>query len=401
MRDSKPFDDPDGAPGSSQLATLGLVHDLNQHLSVVLGRTQLLLDLDPDPQARRHLELIMVAAGDAAARVRSLLDAGRSTAAACAAPIATVPLRDIVNTCLELTGDRRRRLESAGDVAYTIRNTIAEEHLVAVPPSQLRDVLNNVLINACEAMPGGGELALSSHRQGPDSLVLTVTDRGAGMDEATVSRVFEVGFSAHKEQGHGIGLAISRQLLAGFGGTIELRSQQNVGTTVVVTLPAATDTGDPRADTPLPATEPGQRTGQTADAAAGRSLRIMVVDDEQPVRDMLQDFLVADGHRPLVGHNAKQALAAFATHSFDVLITDLSLPGRSGLALARRVRTLDDRIAIVLISGWGTESTIAEIDPAIVDLTTHKPVDLVRLRDVLSRVASGRSLRSLRNGGGS
>jgi DNA-binding response OmpR family regulator len=112
-----------------------------------------------------------------------------------------------------------------------------------------------------------------------------------------------------------------------------------------------------------------------------------VVDDEAPVREMLGDLLTSEGHEATIVDGAEPALVAAAAGRYHAALVDLSLPGRGGSDLARDLRSEDPALAVIVITGWGRERELAELDPAVVDLTATKPMDLPQLRRLLEHAA--------------
>jgi CheY-like chemotaxis protein len=238
----------------------------------------------------------------------------------------------------------------------------------------LREVLSNLLVNALEVMPAGGNIRLDAMAD-PARVRVTVADDGPGLDNETARRIFEPGFTSREGDFRGIGLAGSRQLLKCFDGRLELATGHEPGAAFVLDLPLA----------PPPPSGPAEPAAPTAAGTAVQD--VLVVDDESGVREMLTDVLTTLGCRVTAARNAAEGLEAFGTGDFDLALLDQSLPGRSGLDLAGDLRERDPHLVVVLVSGWGQEEVLAGADPAVVDLTADKPLPWERIREILAQAA--------------
>ncbi len=363
------------------LRGLGLAHDVNQLLGTVLGRAQLLRESHADPETRRQLDLIITAARDSAELLNELLDESASTADGKPG----TRLAEVVADCLELTRGRWETEAAQRGVRYEMSAEVPDDQVVRAPAAAVRRVLVNLLVNALEAMPAGGRVLLRGEEV-ETCVRLFVRDEGPGLDEVTCAQLFTPGFSAGKPRGRGLGLASCRQILAGLGGTISVTSEVGRGTTFEVVLPrgeaAAPSATDPA--TPLPVQAPGAQ-------------RILVVDNEPRIRDLLAEVLADDGHQVVSLTSGPEALDRHRTGRWDVVVLDLSLPGISGLEVARTLRERDPVVGIVAISGWGREilgETLGQAsEDGVVDLVAAKPLDIQKIRELVSRAAAAASRR--------
>lgn len=361
---------------------LGVAHDLNGLLGAILGRAESLRHAS-DGDSTRELGIIESAARDAAAIVGRVLDfaAGRPPQ-----PPVAVPLAAAVRDCLEFTrlrweADARRR-----GVAYQLALDLPEDLVIEAQPAAVREVITNLIVNALEAMPEGGTLSVRA-RHHERQAHLFVQDTGVGMTKAQIDGLFDVGRGSEKPGGHGIGLATCQSLLEGMGGSIRVASEPNVGTTCEVVMPL-------RAATPSAPT--AAEMSPAALSPAG--MRVLVVDNEPRVAELLADVLVSDGQQVMLAFSGEEALGRFEPGGFDVIFCDLSLPGMSGLEVARAVRTLDPVVATILVTGWGGEGELAGTAGAAIDLTALKPLDVAAIRSLAAEGARIASARRAGNG---
>src|SRR5947208_4638888 len=209
-----------------------------------------------------------------------------------------------------------------------------------------------MVFNAVDAMPTGGQLSLSTREVG-ESVVISVGDTGLGMDPEVRSRIFDPFFTTKGKAGLGLGLAVSFGIIRRHSGNIEVESQYGRGTEFRITLPLAklaekSVRAVEVAAPPLPA--PDQNV---CSPLAERQTRLLVVDDEDFVRDLLRDILEGEHCDVCLAESGSEALSLFREVKFDAVFTDVGMPGMSGWELAREIRQLDTQIPIAVITGWG------------------------------------------------
>lgn len=339
-----------------------LAHDLNQLLWAIQGRARVLA---ADLQSREP--------GGAAA-ARAIAEDATAAAAMLAGEDATSA--DPVGVARAAWRQARDQVAARGhDPENWSCDGPAAAPPVAAPPLVLRRILGNLFGNALEAMPGGGAVSWEFAREG-DRVRIAVQDTGPGVATAVAGRLFEVGATADKAGGRGLGLAGSRALARGLGGELVHRPGTQ-GARFELTLPLApTAPGD--------AAEPASSPTVPAPAVP---LRILVADDEAPVREMLATLLASEGHEAALAADHDAALALWSPGRYHAALIDLSLPGRDGAELARSLRAREPALALVVITGWGRERELADLDPGLVDLVATKPIDLPRLRELLHDAA--------------
>jgi signal transduction histidine kinase len=362
---------------------LGVAHDLNGLLGAILGRAELLRQT-ADAESARELGVIESAARDAVAIVGRVLDfaAGRPSQ-----PPVAVPLAAAVRDCLEFTRSRWEADARRRGVAYHLALDLPEDLAIAAQPAAVREVITNLIVNALEAMPEGGTLFVRARHEERQAHLI-VQDTGVGMTRTQIGGLFDISRGSEKPGGHGIGLATCLALLEGMGGSIRVESELDVGTTCEVVMPLRAAT--------LPATLPATAGAVVSPAAPfSAGLRVLVVDNEPRVAELLADVLVADDRQVMVAFSGEEALSKFEPGGFDVIFCDLSLPGMSGLEVARAARALDPVVATILVTGWGGEGELAGTAGAAVDLTALKPLDVAAIRSLAAegaRIASARRI---------
>lgn len=358
----------------ARLRVAGVAHDVNQMLAVIRGRAELLLRRLPGEQA--DLQAIALAARDASAMLERLGGDSVTPGDADAASSPRQALDDAALLVLPPAGAWADGSSARGDGAWILDNRLEAALAVRVPASVLREVLVNLLRNALRAMPDGGRVVADA-QAGDDGVQVRLADDGPGIAPAVAQRLFEAGATTSPGDGHGIGLASCRQLLAAYGATLELGAGEGRGAAFVIGAARAAASAVVAAAVAGPI------------AAAGTvlaSLPVVVIDDEAAMRSMLQDVLGELGCRVCCHRDGAAALADARTAAAAVALVDRRLPGEDGLEVAARLRERDHRLVIVLMSGWDRDELPAP--GGLVDFTVRKPLGLDNLQDLLSRAAT-------------
>jgi signal transduction histidine kinase/CheY-like chemotaxis protein len=345
----------------------GAAHHLNNLLAVVAGRAQLLLRMGGDPALERSLKIVERAALDGAEVVRRMLQFSRARAGGKAAP---VDLNRIAAEALEFT--RVRWHDEAQSQGRLIETALEAGPIppVASQPTELREVVVNLILNAVDALPEGGRIVLTTWKEGP-GVFLSVADNGTGMSPEVKARVFEPFFTTKGVRSTGLGLSVNHGIIQRHGGEISIESEEGKGTTVTLRLPAL-EREEPASE--APPKEPA------------RSARILVIDDEPEVRELLVEYLTAEGHSVTSAADGWQGIAKIEEETFDLVFTDLGMPGMTGWQVAEVVKSRFPGMPVVLITGWA--DTLEPGEESRVDGILAKPFQIDGLRDLLSRLLS-------------
>ena len=344
-----------------QLAA-GVAHDFNNSLMAILGRTQLLLRIITDEKQRRSLSVIETAALDAGETVRRIQTFARR---APRSQVSSVSVAKLINDAIQLTRTRWKDEARAEGRHYDMNFTSAIKEgsdNVAANPAEVRQVLVNIIINSLDAMPSGGSIEILVST-GDEFIVIEIADTGEGIPPALLDRVFEPFFTTKGPQGSGLGLAVSYGVIQRHGGTIEVASKLGQGTILTLRLPQAIAAP---AVTPMP---PRRR-------AHLPTHRILVVDDEDAVREVLVELLKDLRQEVVDVPSAAAALDALANATFDLMITDLSMPDTDGLTLAAEARHRAPDMLIALATGYDQTIPAGTPDPALIDTVFNKPFQL-------------------------
>lgn len=352
----------------------GVAHNFNNLLAAILGHTQLLKRTFENSPAADRLEIIERAAMDGAAMVRRINSFSLQQIDERFEPL---DVNQLVRDSLEITRTRWEDDARARGITYTIDFRASEMPAVLGLASELREVFVNIIINAVDAMaPQGGRLFINTGSN-PGGVFARFSDEGHGMTAEVKARVFEPFFTTKGVGGTGLGLSASYAIVERHGGRIEVESERGQGSAFTIWL-AVTNPDGPRS------TEQCSRPST--------SLKLLVVDDDEPVRQALAELLEAHGHSVTPAESGSSALAALNTESscYAAAFIDLAMPEMDGLAVARAVRALRKaQVKVLLITGYADAAVLSEEEKTLVDAIIPKPFQeetiLTALEGVLSR----------------
>lgn len=362
----------------------GVSHEFNNILAIILGKIQLMTARAGDEGVRESLGQVEEAAWRAADIVRRL-QAFASTRLD--DPGAVTDLNTLVQDAVTLTrGLWKDEAETRG-ARIEVATDLEDAPAVAGSTAELREAVINLVLNAIDAMPRGGRLGLST-RARDQGVELAVSDSGEGMPDEVRRRAFDPFFSTRSPQRTGLGLSVVHGIVARHRGRIDVTSEEGRGTTVRLWFPGA-PSGAAAAAEPTTAA-PGRE--ERALEANGAPASVLVLEDEEQIRETLVDALGQAGYRVESAADGLGGLARFQREAFDVVLADLSLPERSGLEVARDIKRLRPGTPVVLVTGWGHLLDPARLRDSGVALTLMKPF---HLEQVLAVVAEALRLRRL------
>jgi signal transduction histidine kinase len=350
----------------------GIAHDFNNALVPILGFCEL-LQLSPNifndrKKCLGYLDTIQTAAKDAAnivARLREFYRANKADE-----EFVAVSLQHLVKQAVNLTQPKWKDQAQANGVTVQLRTDLAEVPHIRGEESALREVLTNLIFNAVDAMPNGGTICIRTRRAG-ECGILEVADSGTGMTEELRQRCLEPYFSTKGERGTGLGLSMVFGIVQRHGGTIDLQSEVGCGTTFSISLPLF---------------EEEFAKAESAKTSAIRPLRVLVVDDEAPVRELLTAALTQDGHQVEVANQGVDGLRRFMHGKFDLVLTDKAMPGMSGDQMADAIKQIAPKTPIILLTGFGHFLDKEQLPS--VDVLAAKPIGVIALRDAIARALS-------------
>ncbi len=348
----------------------GIAHDFNNLLQAILANVQLLgLELGPEgPQGEAVRELAETVRRGSSLTRQLLLFARRG-----------IPRYDAADLNAVVRGSEmllRRLLRENVE----LRVHPAPEPLpVGVDRGQIEQVIMNLAVNAADAMPEGGRIDVTLGAGPAGEPWFEVADTGVGMPEAMFEQIFEPFFTTKSaERGTGLGLAVVHGIVTQHGGRVEVASTVGTGTTFRVTLPRGTA-----------AVAEGERGAAADPVPRGHGERLLVVEDNDTVRTWLARALAHLGFDVTAVASGEEAAHLQAEPAFDLLLTDVMLPGSPGPKVAEELRGRWPGLAVILISGYAEDEVLREQAGSGSIRFLQKPVELAALvREVNSALLS-------------
>lgn len=364
----------------------GIAHDFNNLLVGILGNISLAkLSIKPDDSIIEYLDSAETASRRARDLTQQLLTFSKG-----GSPIkgeVRVPhlLRDSVKFILR---------DSSIKARFKINKDL---HNVSADESQLNQVINNLVLNACEAMPNGGTIKISAENETISadnrSLIpngdqwkpiegeyvrIRIADSGIGMTEEIMEKIFDPYFTT-KNRGSGLGLSSVFSIVKSHDGILYVKSKPAKGTTFTILLPA------------IVAPEKKQKVVSVKDAKLLEHARILIMDDESLVRNVLSGFLRSFKCTATTSEHGEEAVKtyqkAMKKNPFDIVILDLSIPGKmGGIETARELLNIDPHVKLIVSSGYSDDDAIANYKKYGFTATLRKPYTVEELKHTLEKV---------------
>ncbi len=359
----------------------GIAHDINNAISPMALHTQSLLETGSNlsPRIRSYLEIVHRVTDDVTATVARMREFYRERDPQMT--LEPVDLNQLAHQVIDLTRARWGDMPQRAGVTIEMRTDLA----VSLPPaksiaSEIREALTNLIFNAVDAMPQGGQLTVrtgmaSGGRDGR-RVQIEVIDTGIGMDDDTRRRCLEPFYTTKGERGTGLGLAMVYGAVQRLDGDLDIDSELGKGTSFRLILPAAEEMAAAAAPVAAPLSLP--------------PLRILIIDDDPVILDSMRLVLELDGHTVTAANDGRAGVETFKTahesgEAFAVVVTDLGMPYMDGHEVARAIKTMSVNTPVILLTGWGRRMSGGEHDiPANVDRTLDKPPKLSELREALA-----------------
>ncbi len=354
----------------------GIAHDFNNILTAILGNINL---ARAKAAGRAEVDEPLEQAEKACARARALTNQLLTFAKGGAPILAASSLKEVVE-------------ESAGFVLrgsnIGCRFRFPDDlWLVRMDPDQISQVIQNIVLNARQAMPTGGNIEISArnmagvspmpHLRPGNYVELTIRDDGPGIPPEIQEQIFDPFFTT-KEMGSGLGLAICHSIVGKHDGGITFSSRPGQGTSFTIYLPAAKDGG-----------------GEKRDVSVAKGLHVLIMDDEEMVREIGMRMLESLGHRTEGACNGEEAMELFEkarSHGdpFDLVLLDLTVPGGpGGLETLAMLRKVDSHVRAVVLSGYSDDPVMAGFERYGFQAALAKPYRLADLQEAIARAMVG------------
>ncbi len=332
-----------------------------QHSELILRAPAMMANPE---KVTEHLQLIVAAADGARKGLRKPRevpeDAAREEAPAPATPFETVALDALVERvivlCSPKAGDQARA--AASKVTFVRQADKGVE--IQGDPVQLREMLTHLVRNSMAAIPRRGTITVGAQQMGSEA-ILFVQDDGLGVTDAVRQRLLDPTAAVDRADGWPSGYAVIHEVVARHRGRLEIESRKGIGTTVRVIFPSA-----------------------KSSTASARKRRVLVVDDDAMVREVISTYLTEDGYTVELAVNGKDGLDKFTAGQFDIVLTDRSMPEMEGDELAREIKKKNPDVPVILLTGFGDIMAVTGEKPAGVDVVMSKPFTMAGLQNTLA-----------------
>jgi signal transduction histidine kinase/FixJ family two-component response regulator len=356
--------------------SFGVAHNVNNTLTGILGRAQLLLRTKDAEKITTGIEMIIKSAEDGAHIIRRIQDFARKQPSR---KFQLVSVAGLMKDVCEMSRPRWEARVSGPPIRVAL---VADcTAFVMGDAVELREVLVNMIYNAIDAMPSGGEIRLSS-QETSGRVILAIADSGTGMTPEVKSRLFDPFFTTKGKGGTGMGMAVSFGIIRRHNGSIDVESEPGRGTTFRISLPLAAEVIASAAADLAKAQTPSEYD----------KLRVLVVDDEIAVREVLREALEAEGCEVVVAESGERALVLYdeKAGSIDMVFTDIGMPEMSGWELASEIRKRSGTVPLAIVSGWADAISCDARQAIKADWVVSKPFDIATIAGIANEVAARR-----------
>jgi signal transduction histidine kinase len=349
----------------------GIAHDFNNALAPIVGFSELLLHPSPTVQrkSQEYLQLIHTAATDGAEVVRRLREFYRYRDEHDV--FAPVALNELIRQVIALTKPRWRDQALGRGCHIELVTEFKRIPPVTGSEAELREMLINVIFNAVDAIERDGTITCRTFRRG-SSVIVQINDTGVGMAEDVRLRCFEPFFSTKADHGTGLGMAMVFGIVRRHEGEIEVESSPGLGTTISISL--------------LPHEEIKGTASAAGAPQTSRPARILVVDDEPSVREVLQACFQEDGHFVGLAADGQEGLERFMSGQWDIVVTDRAMPRLNGDQLAAEIKKIRPDVPVILVTGFADVMHDVGDHPPEIDMILAKPFTRNALRQAVGQV---------------
>lgn len=347
--------------------TLGVAHDFNNTLSAILGRSQLLRQKLNDRAALEPgLRIIEKAALDATETVKRIQHFSKAAGKTEFSPIS---MGEIINDVVEITRPKWQDQSQKDSANITVFVRSGKVPPIMGNASDLREALANLMINSVEAMPDGGNIRIKVFQEA-DNVCMAISDTGTGMPKKVLNKALEPFFTTKGMDNSGLGLGIVRGIIESHNGEIKIDSVASRGTTVTIKLPVTNNTAEKKAPVDIPTKAP--------------TANILVIDDEAMIRELFHEILSREGHKVTVASGSSDGLKAFDNGDYDIVYTDLGMPGVSGWEVAAEIKKRMPDTVVAMTTGWEIEMEDEKIKESGIDFVVSKPFQIDQLKESVS-----------------
>ncbi len=353
--------------------TAGISHEFNNMLAIISGSIQLLqMESKDNHRLMDSLHIIKEAIDDGTSitsRMREFTHPGTSNE-----DFEPADINTIIEQSVKFIKPRWKNMAQSKGLDYTVdMEGMKSVSSILCNPRDVGDVFINLINNALDAMPDGGSLSFRTWSN-DDTVFASITDTGKGMVEGVKKDIFDPFFTTRRPEGTGLGLSVSYAKIVRHGGKIEVDSKVGVGSTFTLQFPATN-----KRENLIAVPDTKQETIE-------KSLNILVVDDEDEMRNILHEFLSKKGHNVETVDNGADAIDMVEGEGFDLVLSDLSMPHVNGYGVVKACNKLGKRPKTCIMTGWNEELDLVADEGFNADFILRKPFKFSELAILINEL---------------
>jgi CheY-like chemotaxis protein/anti-sigma regulatory factor (Ser/Thr protein kinase) len=287
----------------------------------------------------------------------------------------TVDINEIIENSIDFTKVKWKDNAESKGIKIAIQKGFSTLPTTTGSATELREVFTNIINNAVDAMPQGGAVKIKTYME-DNHILIKIEDTGVGISKAIRDRVFDPFFTTKGPQSSGLGMSVSYGIIDRHRGIMAINSAEGEGTTFTIKLPISEKAVKEEKEEPV--------------LNEQKKARILVVEDEETVSDLLSAILTEGGHEVETASDGSKGIQLFQKKEFDLVFTDLGMPGMSGWQVAEKIKSINKTVPVALITGWNVEQKESEMRERGVDLIAYKPFEV---KQVFKLVQEGMILK--------
>ncbi|MFC1541788.1 PAS domain S-box protein [Candidatus Latescibacterota bacterium] len=351
----------------------GVLHNINNVLAIILGYIEISsrkkYKYKQCEVCLNILDKIKIAALEGSETVKRINNISKIKQHVINEP---VEINSLIEETLEFCSPKLENIASENGIKISVIKDLHPIPDIIGNSTEIREVLNNIIINSIEAMPSGGEISVTTNMEN-ETVVIQITDTGLGMTDETKSNIFKPFYTTKEKNGTGLGLYVSKEMIKKFGGDIIVESKLSKGTSITIFLPASKE-------------KRVQKKKNLETGSVKKTKGIIVIDDEESICEILCDFLSIEGHSVTAVRDGKQAFKIFDPKLHEIVITDLNMPVLTGLDIAKRLKRKSPKTTLILITGSIAANMEILKKENIVDYILPKPINFRELLKIIDLV---------------
>jgi len=300
-------------------------------------------------------------------------------------------LRDLLSDVVDITQPRWKNEAMGMGKTIDMQVDIDECFVIDAYHDELQEAFVNLIFNAVEAIDSKGAIRLSAEKKGELHIVICVEDDGHGMSEEVLARCMEPFMSTRMQKGAGLGLSVTYGIIQHHKGSMDIESIEGKGTTIRIELPASKTAAVPtrkkeEPDSEVVSEQKPERKDLPQDVSGKVSYKVLVVDDEVPMRRMMTRILQRMGHEVDAEETGLAGWNTFQEKRHDLVITDQAMPEMTGEELARKVKGVSSTTPVIMVTGFGDLLEARKRAPEVIDMLMSKPVQIAQITDAIGLV---------------